>query len=183
MDTGDEGNRLARARRALAHAEELAGLRPEARALADALARPPRHDENLPQLPGPTPTGAAGRVLEVTGGTGTLLRAAASLGGSGTWWGIVAVPDIGWLAASRAGIDLDRVIAVPRPGPRIGEVVALLLDGVEVLCLGDVDVPGAQRRRLAARLRRDGGTLLVRHPWPGVSRPWVLQPLHHLEAV
>ena len=183
MDTGDGDDRLARARAALTRAEERAGLRPGARLVGNALASSSRPGGDVPEPPGPAPGEARGRVLQVGGGTGDLLRAAASLGGPGTWWGVVALPDIGWLAASRSGIVLDRVVAVPRPGALVGEVVAILLDGVEVLCLGDVDVPGGQRRRLAARLRRDGGTLLTRRPWPGISRPWEPRPLRHLEAV
>lgn len=182
-DTEKERDRLARARTALSRAEERAGLRPDARLVEISFASSSRSRLVAPEPTPSAPGTVAGRVLQVEGGTGPLLRAAASLGGPQTWWGIVAVPDIGWLAASHAGLVLDRVLSVPHPGPLVAEVMATLLEGVEVLCLGDVDLPGAQRRRLAARLRRDGGTLLTRRPWPGISHPWDLVPTRHLEAV
>lgn len=186
MGGTEDTDRLARARAALARAEERAGLRPEARIVEDALtpsSRPPSRTAT-PDAILPSSEGITGHVLQVGGGTGPLLRAAASLGGPRTWWGVVALPDTGWLAASRAGMTLDHVLCVPRPGPLVGEVLAALLDGVDVLCLGDVEVPSAQRRRLAARLRRDGGTLLSARPWPGISHPWgPAVPVRHLEAV
>lgn len=114
---------------------------------------------------------AAGAVLEVGAGTGSLLRAAAGVAPSRGWVGFVGVRDIGWLAAREAGIDLARVVSVPEPGPLAADVVATLLDGVDVLCVDGVDLSPSQQRRLAARVRRDGRIVLTTRAWPGVSRP------------
>jgi len=113
----------------------------------------------------------AGAVLEVGSGTGSLLRAAAGVAPSQGWVGFVGVRDIGWLAAREAGIDLARVVSVPEPGPLAADVVATLLDGVDVLCVDGVDLSSSQQRRLAARARRDGRVVLTTLAWPGVSRP------------
>lgn len=202
--TPDAVERLRRARAALVRAEEQAGLRSVAQRSVERAAggvglSPVGNpgsgsvlvDEGAAPAPGSDgPPGAAagwgaepvGHVLEVVGG-GSLLRAAASVVPAGGWTGFVGVGDIGWLAAREAGIDLGRVVSVPRPGPLAGDVVATLLDGVDVLCVGQVDLTGAQRRRLAARVRRDGRVVLTVRAWPGVSRPCRVARTGALEAV
>lgn len=127
-------------------------------------------DEGVP-APSADGVGVAGAVLEVGSGTGFLLRAAAGVAPSQGWIGFVGVRDIGWLAAREAGIDLVRVVSVPEPGPLAADVVATLLDGVDVLCVDGVDLSSSQQRRLAARVRRDGRVVLTTRAWPGVSRP------------
>lgn len=136
-------------------------------------------DEGDPARPGgPDPLAGAegsgttvGRVLEVGSGTGSLLRAAAAVLPGQGWIGFVGVHDIGWVAAREAGIDLARVVSVPDPGPLAADVVATLLDGVDVLCVDGVELSAPQQRRLAARVRRDGQVVLSTRAWPGVSRP------------
>lgn len=208
---GADKERLSRARAALARAEEQAGVRSSAqrsvesagRALLASAGAPGRVrvrgrglpvDEGDPGRAGavrspsagriedPLP-GAAGHVLEVPDRTGDLVRAVASVLPPGGWTGFVAVPDIGWDAARRAGIDLERVINVPRPGPLAADVVAILVEGADVLCLGSVELSPAQRRRLAARLRRDGRVVVTARPWPGISRPWAPRDARHLQVV
>lgn len=120
---------------------------------------------------GASPGVGVGRVLEVSPGTGALLRAAARVVPAQGWIGFVGVHDIGWVAAGEAGIDLSRVLSVPDPGPLAADVVATLLDGVDVLCMEEADLSLPQQRRLAARIRRDGRIILTSRAWPGISRP------------
>lgn len=213
-------DRLARARAALRHAEEHAGLRSTAQRSVERIAG--NHENSLfVPLTGvglhlvsdvPTPTvqrahvdsasrmGAStssmtpphnddgrakeqnhlshaqrdvvGRILQVEGGVGPLVRAAAAVGGPGAWMGFIALGNIGWVAASEAGINLERVMTIPDPGPLAADVVATLLDGVDVLCVGPVSLSHAQRRRLAARVRRDGRVVLSAVVWPALSQPY-----------
>lgn len=197
LPAGSAEERLRRARAALARAEEQAGLRSAAQRSLSRSAFPPGAparvlsgedtvpagvgvglgivaggavtlDEGVPSTGG---VDVAGAVLEVGSGTGALLRAAAGVAPSRGWIGFVGVRDIGWLAAREAGIDLARVVSVPEPGPLVADVVATLLDGVDVLCVDGVDLSSSQQRRLAARVRRDGRVVLTTRAWPGVSRP------------
>ncbi len=168
-DAADE--RLGRARAALARAEELAGVHSASRLAVERVFSP---------LVRPVPasidedaaTVAAGRVLEVPHGAGPLMRVAAHMVPTHGWLGVVALGDIGWMAAQERGIDLDRVISVPEPGILVADVVATLVEGTDVVCLGPAVLSGAQQRRLAARVRRGGQILLTAVSWPGISRPW-----------
>ena len=82
------------------------------------------------------------------------------------------MPDIGLLAASEFGIDLDRVVLVPNPGPDVLQVISILIDGVDILA---VALPAGARptqsrlRVLTGRLRQRGAVVLSMGPWPGAD--------------
>ncbi len=115
--------------------------------------------------------GASG-VLHVDGGRAELVAALRSLLPEGGWAGVVGVPDLGWEAVARAGVDLSRVLAVPDPGADPARVCGLLLEAVDVVCVGGGLVPARSWRRLAALARTHRRVLVATEPWPGVSRPW-----------
>ncbi|WP_200942315.1 hypothetical protein [Leifsonia sp. Root1293] len=101
---------------------------------------------------------------------GSLTLAMALLAGpsaSGAWCGVVGVPDFGAEAASRFGIDLERLVLVPDPGEHWLTATAALVDVLTVVVLrpparaSDTDVA-----RLGARLRQRGAALVVLGPWP-----------------
>lgn len=165
---GDE--RLGRARAALAQAEARAGVRDAARRSVEDRASAARTAD--PDVGRASAVPAGGGVWEVPAGAGPLLRAAVRVLPPEGWLGVVAVPDIGWAAAHAMGIDLGRVVCVPHPGPHAADAVAVLVDGVDVVCLGPMALSAPQRRRLAARARRGDRVLLTAEPWPGISRPW-----------
>lgn len=89
----------------------------------------------------------------------------------GAWCGAVGMPDLGAEAAERYGLDLDRLVFVPDPGPRWLAVTATI---AEVLPVVAVRPPArsagleasAEVSRLAARLRDRGTVLLVQGRWP-----------------
>ncbi|QWW18737.1 hypothetical protein I6B53_06085 [Schaalia sp. 19OD2882] len=113
-----------------------------------------------------------GGVLEVPRGCGARLRAAAALTPEGGWAAFLGVRDVGWEAAGVFGLDLDRVLVVADPGPLAPEAAALLIEGVDLLCVGELSLSRIQQRRLAARARSEGTTILVESPWVGLSRRW-----------
>jgi len=90
---------------------------------------------------------------------------------NGAWCAVVGAPELGLEAAAMVGVDLDRVVMVPDPGPLWLEVVAALVD---VLGLVVVRPPASTLRgpsakdasRLAARLRTRGSVLVVWGGWP-----------------
>jgi hypothetical protein len=94
----------------------------------------------------------------------TLLAAPSA---AGTWCGVVGVPEFGIEAAQRFGVDLDRLVLVPRPGDQWLAVTAAIADimGVVVTRPPQRASDGAVAR-LAARLRQRGTTLLVLGAWP-----------------
>ncbi|WP_207632187.1 hypothetical protein [Occultella kanbiaonis] len=188
-------SKLEDARRALAAAEASAGLRtalsgPTVRAVSGLA--PPAHaapgsPEPLPPPAGvgldpervlPVPAALAplfpyggirrGTGVQVAGSTSLLLRLAAAASCADVWCAVVALPDVGLAAAAEAGLPLDRMVVVPRPGPDSPSVVGALVDGFDVLVLGDCTaLADRDRRLLASRARTRGSVLLTTTPWPG----------------
>jgi hypothetical protein len=92
----------------------------------------------------------------------------AGVSAAGAWCAVVGMPRLGVLAAAEAGVDVDRLILVPDPGPRWPQVVAALLEGCELVLLRPPGPPSAQVvRRLTALARRNGGALVVAGAWEG----------------
>src|SRR5690625_3454835 len=110
-----------------------------------------------------------GSVVQVGGSSSLLLALLAAAQGEG-WVALAALPDIGLQAAAEAGLSLVRSLVVPRTGPEAAAVVGSLVDGVDVLAVGDCRALGARDRRLlSARLRSRGAVLLSTAPWPGTD--------------
>jgi len=90
------------------------------------------------------------------------LALAAGASAAGAWCGIVGLPEAGVLAAVGLGLDAERTLLVPDPGPAWPQVVASLLDGCEIVLLRPPEQATARiRKRIEATLRRDRGVLLV----------------------
>ena len=135
----------------------------------------------LPALRELLPRGGLTRGSVVTVAEFGLLALALAVGASadGAWCGIAGVPEAGVLAASGLGLDAERTLLVPDPGPAWPQVVASLLDGCELVLLrppAKAPPPGAKgaqgvqvRQRLEATLRRGRGVLLVVGDWPGAQ--------------
>lgn len=97
-------------------------------------------------------------------GAGTLLAGLlAAVTGPGGHAAVVGLPRLGLLAAAEMGARLDRLAVIPDAGQDPMEVAAVLLDGMDlvVLGLGEVVIPPARARVLAAKARGKSATLLV----------------------
>ncbi|WP_253259328.1 hypothetical protein [Subtercola boreus] len=118
-----------------------------------------------PLLPG----GAlkAGSAYSVEGSNALVMALMAGPSAAGAWCGVVGLPDFGAEAASRSGVDLERLVFVPHPGDQWLTVVSAIIDVVTVVVtvapprLGD-----ALAARLAARIRQREATLIVLGGWP-----------------
>ena len=110
-----------------------------------------------------------GTVTQVQGAGATSLALAllAGCSAAGSWLAVVGVPGLGLDAVGELGVALERLLLVDvATGPgSTGDwptVVAALLDGVDAVL---VEVPRhtrvAEARRLQARLRERGATLVV----------------------
>lgn len=151
--------RFTMARDALARAETATGLRSR---LDYATVELPAGLGAL--LPGGL---SRGSVLGIRGSTSVTFSVAAAAMGASGWVAVVGMADVGWLAAAEAGVDLSRVVSIPRPGPAADDVVAACVDGFDVVVLGDsLDLGAGVRRSLLGRIRSHG-TVVVAN-WPGV---------------
>jgi hypothetical protein len=118
-------------------------------------------------LPGGLPRGS----VVATGAWGLLcLAVAAAASGAGAWCAVTGLPRVGVAAAAGAGLDPDRILLVPDPGPGWPQVVASLLDGCELVLLRPPTLPSASlRRRLESVARRHGGVLVIAGEWDGAQ--------------
>ncbi|HEX2299434.1 MAG TPA: hypothetical protein VHH34_13140, partial [Pseudonocardiaceae bacterium] len=111
-----------------------------------------------------------GSVVVVRGSVALLLALLAAATAEGTWAAMVGVEDLGLPAAVEAGVVLQRLALVPRPGPDPAPAVAALLDGVGLVAVAGVDrMPSGARRSLAARARQRGAVLFPLGRWPGAD--------------
>lgn len=90
----------------------------------------------------------------------------------GHWSAVVGVDDPGVVAMSELGIDLRRVLFVPRPRDAWAEAAADLLDGVDVVLVRPPKYAAANvARRLCDRVRERGAVLIA------LSEPHTRWPL------
>jgi hypothetical protein len=104
--------------------------------------------------------------------TSLMLALLAEASQAGSWCAVVGVPTLGAAAAAELGIALDRLVLVPYPGPEWVNVVAALVDGVDVVVAAPPGPVAAQvASRLTARARQRGCVLVPLIPWSGSSAP------------
>jgi hypothetical protein len=106
------------------------------------------------------------------GATSLLFALLAEASAGGAWVGVVGRPELGLVAAAEAGLRLERLALVPRPGPELVAVTSALLDGLDVVVVAGAERAGvraAGRQRLAARARQRGAVLLALGSWPGAD--------------
>lgn len=187
-------DRLARARRALKMAEERAGLRPPGalevqRAMSSgsfgSFGSSASPASPASSVPGGAPAGSLAAslmtfmaspdsgVLSLQGSATLLLAVLALRQGSSGWCGVIGGDDLGWCAATEIGLDLNRVLSVPRStldDASTLTVASTLLDGVDALLIGASSTERLRpqhRRRLLARARERGRLILTPAPWEG----------------
>jgi len=111
-----------------------------------------------------------GSTVAIHGGTSLVLALLAGATRAGSWCAVVGMPALGPIAAAELGVDLERMALVPDPGPDWPEVVAALLDGLElVVTTAAPTVPPPLARRLSARARQRGSVLVPVGDWPGAD--------------
>src|SRR5687768_8677422 len=77
-----------------------------------------------------------GSTAAIQGSASLLLALLAGASRAGSWCAAVGTPSLGLLAAAEIGVELDRFAFVPNPGPDLAGVVAALVDGMEVVAVG-----------------------------------------------
>jgi hypothetical protein len=164
FEQGGEVSALETARTALRSVERRVGVRHGSETLA------PVREASMPLtglLPGgELPAGAAVVVSGSAGLPGWLLGTAQR----GGWLAVVGWPALGMVALAEAGVDLERVVAVPDAGGQASAVLAALIGGIDLVVVGrGVRVTGAEQRRLLARARQHGTTILSPQAWEGAA--------------
>lgn len=151
-------DRLAAARAAAGQADRRFGITTPGRPL-----------ETLPALAALLPGGAlsTGAAYSVLGSVALATALLAGPSAAGEWCGVVGVPGFGAEAAAAMGVDLDRTVLVPDPGPELVAVVSSLVGALAVVLVGPPGPVGdAEAGRLAVRLRQRGTALVVCGRWP-----------------
>ena len=186
--------RVALARATLARAEQLTGARSLRRAASEVPAlelasAQVRRGDGAPvrrtslvtsERPSLTVPGALsallpdglrrGSIMAVLGSTSLVLALMAEACAGGAWAAVVGQPTVGLLAAAQAGVVLERLAVIPRPGIEAATVVAALLDGVDLVLVGpEAVLTEGDRRRLVSRARERGSVLLTSDTWPGAD--------------
>lgn len=125
----------------------------------------------LPALRGLLPAGGLrpGSVTSVRDAS-LLLALLAGPSAAGGWTALVGMPEYGMLAASELGLVSERLLLVDAPGARWAEVVAALLDGIQLVAVRPGGQPSpAIARRLTAVARKHGAALVVPGAWAGAD--------------
>jgi hypothetical protein len=121
-----------------------------------------------------------GSTVVVRGSTTVLLALLAEATAGGSWAAVVGMPDLGLVAAAELGVAVSRLALVPNPGTNFADVVAALLDGIDLVAVAPGAVPTNRRahtarsnttlaRRLSARARHRKSVLLAFGDWPGAD--------------
>jgi len=115
-----------------------------------------------PLVPGGLVPGTTVGVGGGPGATSLLLALVAGPSRSGCWCAAVGLPRLGARAAAELGVDLGRMVLVPRPGDRWAAAAATLVDSLDLVVLSPpLGAPAALCRRLGARARSRGAVLVV----------------------
>lgn len=123
---------------------------------------------------------ARGSVVSVLGHGATSLLFTLLAGPPESWSALVGMPGLGLLAAAEFGIDLDRLVVIPEPGPDVLQVLSILVDGVDMIAVTlppKVRPTPSRQRVLTGRLRQRGAVLLVMGPWPGADLVLTARPV------
>lgn len=118
----------------------------------------------MPALAGLFPEGGVrrGSTVRVPSSLSLVMALLAEPSTRGIWSAVVGLPDFGLVAAHEAGIDLAKLALIPEPGADLIQVVSALLDGVDVIVLGDTRrLRAGDRQRLAAKTRQKGAVLIA----------------------
>jgi hypothetical protein len=161
---------LERARATLRLAERRVGVQHRDEVVTLTQPEPAPLTEMLPG--GALPTGAVVTVQGSAIRQGSASLTAWLLGATQgeRWIALVGWPEIGLVAMSEGGVNVERLFAVPDVGGRGAAVVAALLSGFEIVVAGPhLALTSSERRRLLSRARQLDTTLVSALPWEGAA--------------
>jgi len=111
-----------------------------------------------------------GSTVAVHGSVALVMALLAEATARGAWAAVVGAPDWGFVAAAELGVALERLAVIPAPGEHLASVIAALIDGMDLVVVGNPEALDASRvRRVMARARQRGTVLLSHGAWPKVD--------------
>jgi hypothetical protein len=141
--------------------------------LAQRLHEPSRADERLLPVSEAFADLLPGRGIRrgsVTVVTGSNALALALVAKINSWMAAVGLDDLGIVAAHEFGLRLERLLLVPYPGRHWADVVAIMVDAVDVVMVRPpAGASPTTLRRLAVRARERGAVLLPLGDWAQVD--------------
>lgn len=109
-----------------------------------------------------------GGVTVVHGSTFTALSTLVKASEDGAWIAVVGAPELNYAAVHDVGISLERVVAIPDADGREAQVIAALLDGVDIVFVGGrCGLTDGEKRTLLARARERGAVIVSQQEWRG----------------
>jgi hypothetical protein len=119
-----------------------------------------------------------GSTISVTGiGATSLALALLARPSQEAWIACVGLPELAWSAGAELGLDLDHVVVVPDPDERSTDVLAALVDALDVVLARPL--PMRPARKVAGRVRERDAVLVVLGDWiesdvriEGTSATW-----------
>lgn len=179
---GSGPDRLERARRSLLRAERSVGVTPVSHfptgpahlpcTLTRSSVASPANASASTLANSPAGMSPVGRVWHCLDGNAALFRVLASACEKGQWVGFLGLDNAGWCAAEEQGIDLRRTLIVPDPSPSPARALAAMIDGLDVVVCGNIDIPQSIHRSIAGRVRTRKCLLFITRAWDGISQPW-----------
>ena len=93
------------------------------------------------------------------------------------WCAVVGPPDLGIVASTELGVDLDHLVLVTTPRERVATVLGALLDGCDVVLLRlPVTLTRAEMLRLSARVRQRRVLLFLLRDAQSHAAAWAEAP-------
>ena len=93
------------------------------------------------------------------------------------WCAVVGPPDLGIVASTELGVDLDHLVVVTTPRERVATVLGALVDGCDVVLLRlPVSLTRAEMLRLSARVRQRRVLLFLLRDAQSHAAAWAEAP-------
>lgn len=107
-----------------------------------------------------------GSITTTQGSTHTALTLITQHTTNAGWVAIIGAPNINYTTLQDLGANLNHIIVVPHPNENTPQIIAALIEGVDLILLGPaVTLTHAEQRTLTARNRERGTHIISQKPW------------------
>lgn len=121
-------------------------------------------------------------VYEVNDQTSHVVQALMQLLPTEFWIAMVGIENLGWEAFGDLGFDLNRVVKVIGGTEKVVQSLSILLEGFEILVIGNLRLAPFEQRTLTAKARHLERIIFTTNRWPFISAPVTAQLATSLTA-